>query len=115
MAPVNLDKFAYMGVWSMGIAAGAPTDVFLERSATVFANPERTNHQVKLLSVSVGAKDPLVHDATMNLVTILKSHNIRFDFHESEGAHTWINWRHYLNDCRVGPGDCTPSRSQIRA
>jgi enterochelin esterase family protein len=98
VAPANLDKFAYIGVWSMGIAAGDATDAFLQRNATFFASPEKTNHQVKLFSVSVGAKDPLVHDATMNLVAVLKSHNIHFDFHESEGAHTWINWRHYIND-----------------
>jgi len=98
VAPVNLDKFAYIGVWSMGVAAGAPSNAFLQRSATFFASPEKSNRLVKLFSVSVGAKDPLVHDATINLVSILKSHNIHFDFHESEGAHTWINWRHYLND-----------------
>ena len=53
---------------------------------------------MKLLSVSVGEKDPLVHDAAMNLVGLLKTHDVKFEFHQSEGGHTWINWRHYLND-----------------
>jgi enterochelin esterase-like enzyme len=97
VAPANLDKFAYIGVWSMGVAVNA-TDDYVKRNADFFASPEKTNRQVRLLSVSVGAKDPLVHDSAMNLVAMLKSHGIRHEFHESEGAHTWINWRHYLND-----------------
>jgi enterochelin esterase family protein len=97
IAPANLDKFSYIGVWSMGVAANA-ADEYLKRNAEFFASPDKTNKQIKLLSVSVGAKDPLVHDSTMNLVAMLKDHNIRHEFTESEGAHTWINWRHYLND-----------------
>ena len=98
VAPSNLDKFAWIGVWSMGVNAGTPTEEYLKRHADFFANPEKTNRQVKLLAVRVGEKDPLVHDAAMNLVAVLKDHNIKFDFQQSEGAHTWINWRHYLND-----------------
>jgi enterochelin esterase family protein len=82
----------------MGVNSGAATDEFLKRNTAFFADPDKTNRQVRLLAVRVGEKDPLVHDATMNLVSVLKSHNIKFDFRESEGAHTWINWRHYLND-----------------
>jgi enterochelin esterase-like enzyme len=33
-----------------------------------------------------------------NLAQILNDHGIKNEYHESEGAHTWINWRHYLND-----------------
>ena len=96
VAPDNLDKFAWVGVWSMGVRGEAGD--FIKSHAAFFADPDKTNKQVKLLSVSVGAKDPLVHDASMNLVEILKTNKIKFEFHESEGAHTWINWRHYLND-----------------
>ena len=28
----------------------------------------------------------------------LKAHNIRHEYHETEGGHTWINWRLYLRD-----------------
>ncbi len=29
---------------------------------------------------------------------ILKKHNIKHEMTISGGAHTWINWRRYLND-----------------
>ena len=28
----------------------------------------------------------------------LKKHGFEASFHESPGAHTWINWRNYLNE-----------------
>jgi enterochelin esterase-like enzyme len=96
-APDNLDKFSYIAVWSMGVQANATGD-YVKSHACFFADPDKTNKLIKVLSVSVGEMDPLVHDATMNLVEILKTQNIRFEFHHSEGGHTWINWRRYLND-----------------
>jgi enterochelin esterase family protein len=97
VAPANLDKFAYIGVWSAGVAQQA-TDDFLKRNTAFFENPERTNKQVKLLWIGVGEKDPLAATSSKNLAEVLKTHNIKAEYHESEGGHTWINWRHYLND-----------------
>ena len=97
IAPANLDKFAYIGVWSSGISQQAASD-FEERNAAFLQNSARTNKMVKLLWIGVGEKDPLANTSAKNLVAILKSHGIENEFHESEGAHTWINWRHYLND-----------------
>jgi enterochelin esterase family protein len=97
VAPSNLDKFAYIGVWSAGVSQQATED-FLKRNASFFENSERTNKQVKLLWIGVGEKDPLASTSSKNLAEVLKSHSIKAEYHESEGGHTWINWRHYLND-----------------
>ena len=32
------------------------------------------------------------------LAELLKKHGIKHELHVSGGGHTWINWRHYLND-----------------
>jgi len=48
--------------------------------------------------VAAGANDTLAGPGTKNLARILQEKGIRHEFHESEGGHTWINWRHYLND-----------------
>jgi enterochelin esterase-like enzyme len=97
VAPSHLDKFAWIGVWSGGVNAPA-TDDFLARNASFFGNPEKTNKMVKLLWVAAGSNDTLAGPGTKHLAEILDSKGIRHEYHESEGGHTWINWRHYLND-----------------
>jgi enterochelin esterase family protein len=97
VAPTNLDKFAYIGVWSSGVSQQAQAD-FEKRNAEFLDNPDKTNKMVKLFWIGVGAKDPLANASAKNLVELLNKHGIKNEFHESAGAHTWINWRHYLND-----------------
>jgi enterochelin esterase-like enzyme len=97
VAPTHLDKFAYIGVWSGGVNASAE-DVFMQRNAVFFENPEKTNRMVKLLWVAAGSKDTLAGPGTKHLAEILDSHGIKHEYQESEGGHTWINWRHYLNE-----------------
>lgn len=53
---------------------------------------------VKLFWIGVSAKDTLANASARNLAELLKAHGIKHEFHESEGGHTWINWRHYLNE-----------------
>ena len=37
-------------------------------------------------------------DGAKATVELLKKHGFDATFHESPGAHTWINWRNYLNE-----------------
>lgn len=97
IAPANLDKFAYIGVWSAGVNPQGAAD-FESRNAQFFQSPEKTNRMVKLFWIGVGQKDPLAGAGARNLAELLKNRGIKAEFHESEGGHTWINWRHYLNE-----------------
>ena len=97
VAPTHLDKFAYIGVWSGGVNAAA-TDYFLQRNAQFFESPDKTNKMVRLLWIAAGSNDTLAGPGTKHLAEILDAHGIKHEYHESEGGHTWINWRHYLND-----------------
>jgi len=97
VAPRNPDLFAYIGVWSAGVSAQA-TASFEELNSAFLDHPEKTNRSVKVLWIGVGEKDPLANTSSKNLVAVLNRHGIKNEFHESPGAHTWINWRHYLND-----------------
>jgi len=36
--------------------------------------------------------------ANQALAQFLTEHKVKFTFHESAGAHTWMLWRHCLND-----------------
>jgi enterochelin esterase-like enzyme len=97
VAPTHLDKFSYIGVWSGGVNAAA-TDDFLQRNTKFFESPEKTNKMVKVLWVAAGSNDTLAGPGTKHLAEILDAHGIKHEYHESEGGHTWINWRHYLNE-----------------
>ena len=101
VAPSNLDKFAYMGVFSMGLQVGANAGVksdFEERNAAFLVNSEQTNKMLKLFWIACGNNDHLISEGARRLSDLLKRHGIRHEFHESEGGHTWINWRQYLRD-----------------
>ena len=97
VAPRNPDLFGYIAVWSSGVSAQATAD-FEQLNATFLDHADKTNKTVKVFWVGVGEKDPLANASAKNLVAVLNKHGIKNEFHESSGAHTWINWRHYLND-----------------
>jgi enterochelin esterase-like enzyme len=89
------DQFGYVGVWS-GAISGKPEE-FEKRNATFFESADKVNKTVKLFSISCGDQDRLV-EGSKNLAELLKKHGIKNELHISDGGHTWINWRHYLND-----------------
>jgi enterochelin esterase family protein len=89
------DQFAYVGVWSAGI--GGDADGWKKRNAAFLKNADQVNRNVKLFSISVGDKD-FTFAGSKNLAQILTESGIKNELHVSGGGHTWINWRHYLND-----------------
>ncbi len=92
----NPDQFAYVGVWSMGVNPQATAD-FEQRSTPFLKDPARINRLIRLFSISVGDKD-FTLAGSKNLAGLLDKHGIKNEMHLSGGGHTWINWRHYLND-----------------
>ncbi len=97
----HFDKFAWIGVFSMGPQPGMNgpfTEEFEQHNAKFLSNPQQTNKMVKLIWIGVGKDDRTVGQGPKNLAEGLKRHGINSEFHETEGGHTWINWRHYLND-----------------
>jgi enterochelin esterase family protein len=90
------DQFAYVGVWSAGIGRNAAD--FETRNAAFLNDSSKVNSQVKLFAIRVGEKDPLAYTGSQNLAELLTRKGIKNDLRVSEGAHTWINWRHYLNE-----------------
>jgi enterochelin esterase-like enzyme len=101
VAPSNLDKFAYIGVFSDGLQQGPHATVgpdFEQRNAAFFGDAKRTNAMLKLFWIGVGKDDVTVKDGSKRLADVLARHGIRHEFHETEGGHTWITWRHHLAD-----------------
>jgi len=91
----DLSKYAYVGVFSSG--------VFDVRSSSQWEDKHRAQlddaalkRGLSLVWFSTGKDDFLV-DTTVGTVDLLKKHGFAVTYEQSTGAHTWINWRAYLN------------------
>lgn len=49
----------------------------------------------KLYWIAIG-KDDFLYKLNEDYRSLLDSMNIPYEYHESEGGHTWTNWRDYL-------------------
>ena len=105
----HLDKFAYLGVFSSGLLSTFPVRLPGSGSDAAPADPTWENQNraqlenaalkkgLKLFWFSTGADDFLINN-TRATVELFKKYGFAPEFHESTGAHTWINWRNYLNE-----------------
>lgn len=93
----NPDQFAYVGVWSAGVNPQTTAD-FEKRNAAFLSSAAKVNQHIKLFTVSCGEKDTLAFAGSKNLAEILKKNGIKHDLQITPGAHTWMNWRQYLNE-----------------
>jgi enterochelin esterase family protein len=102
----HLDKFSYVGVYSsgiFGIVPGAgrggaqPAGPSFEEQHKAELDNASAKKGLKLVWFSTGVDDGLI-PTTRATVEMLKKHGFAPVFKESSGAHTWINWRNYLNE-----------------
>ena len=106
IAARNLDKFAYVGVYSSGVfgiagggrggAAAQAGPSWEEQNKQALDDP-KLKKGVKLVWFATG-KDDFLISTTRASVEMLKKHNFQVVFNETAGAHTWIVWRNYLNE-----------------
>ena len=102
----HLEKFAYIGVFSSGIISGgrgtapsestSPFGEAWEKQHLAALDNAASKRGLSLLWFSTGKDDGLIA-TTRNTVDLLKKHGFKPVFLESEGAHTWLNWRDYLS------------------
>jgi enterochelin esterase family protein len=78
--------------WVAGFSAALRPDSF----ATTFAKLP-SNRELKLLWIGCGTDDSLFA-ASKSFSEFLDAHGVKHIFHDSPGAHTWMVWRHYLNE-----------------
>jgi enterochelin esterase-like enzyme len=109
----HLDKFAYVGVYSSGVLGivpmgnrggatpppsnPAPPGPTWEQQQQADLDNAPAKKGLKLLWFSTGVDDSLM-PTTKATVDMLKKHGFEPTFKESSGAHTWINWRNYLEE-----------------
>ncbi len=107
IAVPHLDKFAYIGVFSSGLIGGLIPAAGSGPAANPMAawqdlhkaqlDNAAAKKGLKLFWFSTGSDDGLIA-TSRNTVEMLKIHGFNVVFKESPGAHTWINWRNYLDE-----------------
>jgi len=109
LAIANLDRFAYVGVFSSGLFGAFPVRRPGDTNPPPAANarsPWEDQHLadldnaekkkgLKLFWFSTG-KDDFLIQTTRSTVELLKKHRFNVVYEESQGGHTWLNWRDYL-------------------
>jgi enterochelin esterase family protein len=89
------NQFAYIGVFSSGAGLGGGGANWETAHQAVLDNP-KLKRGIKLIWFSTGQDDRLI-TRSLATVDLLKKHGFDPQFTQSPGAHTWINWRNYLN------------------
>ena len=92
----NLDKFSQVGAFSTGWFPPVLTE-FEKNLAPVLDSPTAKG-RLKVFFVAVGTGDQLAFQNTKNMLAMFDRHGIRYTYRESDGGHTWINWRRYLSE-----------------
>ncbi|MBN1510168.1 MAG: hypothetical protein JW955_25195 [Sedimentisphaerales bacterium] len=101
----NPGKFAYIGVFSsgiFGIAGGGPGGAapagptWQEQHKDVLDSAD-AKKGIKLVWFATGKDDFLVRTSQAS-VEMLRKHGFEVVYKETDGAHTWINWRNYLSE-----------------
>lgn len=105
IAVLHPAEFTYVGVFSSGIfgivpggpgAAPAGGESWEQQHAANLDNPAGKKDW-KLFWFSTGRDDGLLPTSKAT-VDLFQKHGYQAEFHESAGAHTWTNWRDYLNE-----------------
>ena len=90
LAIPHLQDYAYVGVFSSGLFLRNPADWEKENQAKL--SDAGMKEGLKLLWFATGKEDFLL-PRTKETVELFKKHGFSPVFKETDGGHTWINWR----------------------
>lgn len=95
------EDFSAIGVFSsgvFGIAGGfggqAPNSTWEQEHAAALDSAAQREPQPKVWFAT--GKDDFLVETSRKTVEMLKRHGLNVDYRETEGGHTWLNWRDYL-------------------
>ncbi|MBK7978882.1 MAG: hypothetical protein IPK06_02485 [Ignavibacteriae bacterium] len=98
----NLGDYGFIGVFSSGIFGINGGDSFLPNMGNQWENNNlkvldnaKLKDKIKLIWFATG-KDDFLLETSRTTVKTLRKHNFNVIYNETEGGHTWTNWRDYL-------------------
>lgn len=95
----HLEKFGYLGVYSSGvfsISGPRPSTEFEDKHRAIL-DDAKLKTDFKVFWFAIG-KDDFLLETSRATVAMLKKHGFNVDSKETAGAHTWVEWREYLNE-----------------
>jgi enterochelin esterase-like enzyme len=88
------ELFRYIGIFSMGLINEQQAAAYEQKNAAAL---DQAAKSMKLVYYAMGKTD-FLYRAVVPTRAMLDKHGIEHLYNESEGGHTWINWRRYFND-----------------
>jgi enterochelin esterase-like enzyme len=88
------DVFRYIGIFSMGLMTAEQVVAYEAANAQALA---QSGKSMKLVYYAIGNKD-FLYASVAPTRAMMDKYGIRYVYHESDGGHTWINWRRYFAD-----------------
>ncbi len=102
VAMAHLDAFGYIGVFSSGVfGITGGEGAFGEEGTTWESRHQKVlddaslKKGLRLFWFATGKEDFLL-ETSRATVDVLRRHGFDVVYHETDGGHTWINWRKYL-------------------
>jgi enterochelin esterase-like enzyme len=95
----NPEMFQYIGLFSLGLHFNDDLrDVTNKWLVPAYDNNlEKLRATYKLFYIAVGKED-FVYEGVVTLRKKLDDRKFKYIYNETEGGHTWANWRSYLSD-----------------
>lgn len=84
------DRFSWIGAFSAGGTGNELEKTFAGVNAKI-------NDKLRLLWIACGVEDRLI-DSNRKFVEFLKSRDVKYQWTETPGAHSWLVWRRYLSE-----------------
>ena len=91
---VNPELFAYVGIFSMGLMSAERVDAYEARHAAALG---KASESMNLVYYAMGKTD-FLYGSVAPTRAVFEKYGIAHHYLESEGGHTWANWRDYLAD-----------------
>ncbi|CCH56837.1 putative esterase [Fibrisoma limi BUZ 3] len=95
VALLHPELFSYVGVFSSGFFGGTANEAGT-RYAKTLQDPA-FNKNNKLFLFQIG-KDDFLLESCKQTMALFDQHKIKYQYKETDGGHTWINWRQYLSE-----------------
>lgn len=103
IAAGNLTDYGYLGVFSSGILGiagrfgGGPPNREWEAKHQAALDHADAKQGLRLVWFATG-KDDFLLKTSQATVVMLKEHGFDVKYQETDGGHTWLNWRDYLSE-----------------
>jgi len=89
----HLELFSYVGGFSAALTGVALPETF----GSFMTDAQASNRKLHVLWFGVGSDDPFL-GVNQAFANFLETGKIQYVFRKSDGAHTWMVWRRYLNE-----------------